>query len=78
MQHNMRHWEGPFYVYKNQQDFGPYSPAEMRTLIRTNQLSGDAYFWKEGFADWKPLFPSDPKQSGSPKQLARLAYFGTE
>ena len=75
----MNYWaEATFFAYSNEAQSGPHTAAEMRAMIRSHKLLPGAFFWKDGFADWVELFPSDRQQTGSPKQLARLAYFGVE
>ena len=43
------------YISRNQQDYGPYSEAEVREHLRSGDLSPDDFAWRQGLADWVPL-----------------------
>jgi hypothetical protein len=36
---------------------GPFSEAEVKSLIKQGAFSPDAMVWKEGRAEWRPMFP---------------------
>ena len=43
------------FIHRNGQDFGPYSPREIRDRIRSGQLLRTDMAWYEGATDWMPL-----------------------
>ena len=42
----------PYYLSKDGQAFGPYSPEDLRTLLANGVISGSDFTWREGLADW--------------------------
>jgi hypothetical protein len=43
------------YITKNQQQLGPYSPAEARNRILTGELTGSDLAWHAGLTSWVSL-----------------------
>ena len=38
---------------------GPYSLRDLDVKYRTQELPSSTFAWREGLADWKPLFEID-------------------
>jgi hypothetical protein len=59
----------PAYIYKNEQQLGPFEDSMIIDAIRAGTYSYDDLCWKEGWEDWKPLrtlFPEPPRAGGTP------------
>jgi hypothetical protein len=39
----------------NGEQAGPYSPAQLADMLRSEQLDWEAYVWCEGFENWQPM-----------------------
>lgn len=51
------------FVYKNDQQFGPYEDSEIMRRLGSGEFSRDDYCWQSGWDEWKPLrliFPNPP------------------
>lgn len=51
------------YIYKNNEQFGPFSSDQIQAYINTNVFAMDDLAWSEGEADWIPLSDLLIKQS---------------
>jgi hypothetical protein len=45
----------PLFIFKNQQQLGPYEESEVQAKLNTGDLSLDDLGWKEGLENWVPL-----------------------
>jgi len=43
------------YITRNDEQFGPYSEADVRQHLASGELSSDELAWQEGLAEWQPL-----------------------
>lgn len=57
-----------FYVFREDEQKGPFSEHEIAEMIELNLLSKTDLVWKEGMADWKPL----SEVSGAEEALHRM------
>lgn len=51
------------YVYKDDQQLGPFENAQVAEALHTGKFSYDDVAWQEGWTDWRPLrtlFPPPP------------------
>jgi len=39
----------------DQEQVGPLTAADVQRRFSANEIDGDTYVWREGFADWQPL-----------------------
>lgn len=49
-----------YYVYRNDQQTGPYSAEQISAMLSDGQLGSEDLVWHDGITDWKPirdLFP---------------------
>jgi hypothetical protein len=44
-----------FYVFKNNQQVGPFPLMDVRARLQSGEFSYDDLAWREGLADWTPL-----------------------
>jgi hypothetical protein len=44
-----------FYVYKNDQQVGPYSLMDLRDRLQKGEFAYTDLAWRDGLADWTPL-----------------------
>src|SRR5262245_56423401 len=44
-----------WYVFRDGQQFGPYSDGTLRDLIQDKKLNEDDYIWCQGYSDWVRL-----------------------
>lgn len=44
-----------YHTLKDGQNFGPYSPAEIRSRLDSGELSPDDFVWTDGMPDWLPI-----------------------
>jgi predicted Zn finger-like uncharacterized protein len=44
-----------WHVVVNGEQAGPYSPAQLADMLRSEQLDWEAYVWCEGFENWQPM-----------------------
>lgn len=49
------HDVGMWYYSQNNQQLGPVSEEQMKTMLRSASLPGSSLVWKEGMTDWKPV-----------------------
>ncbi len=71
------------YLYLNDQQCGPYSDAQLRTMLATGSISPTDLAWREGLPGWQPLNtvisvgrvapppPPRPPAPPSPQKLKR-------
>jgi hypothetical protein len=43
------------YVYKDDQQLGPFENAQVAEALHTGKFSYDNVAWQEGWTDWRPL-----------------------
>jgi hypothetical protein len=46
-----QHW----YIYQNSQQLGPFDDGQLRQLVDTKMLATEAYLFKVGWKDWRPV-----------------------
>lgn len=53
------------YIYKDQQQYGPYPESSVREWLRMGQCTANDLGWREGMRDWQPLarFVQSPELS---------------
>lgn len=44
-----------WYIYQNSQQMGPFEPEQLKQLISNSMISRDAYLFKVGWKDWRPI-----------------------
>lgn len=44
-----------WYIYNQQQQLGPFEVDQIRQLYATNMIAQDAYVFKIGWKDWRPI-----------------------
>jgi len=44
-----------WYVYQNNQQLGPFAALQVGQMITTKMIAQDAYLFKVGWKDWRPL-----------------------
>lgn len=44
-----------WYVYQNTQQLGPFSSEQITQMFHTKMIAQDAYLFKIGWKDWRPL-----------------------
>lgn len=44
-----------WYIYQQQQQLGPFGNDQIKQLLDTNMISQDAYLFKVGWKDWRPM-----------------------
>lgn len=44
-----------WYVYQNSQQLGPFGEEQISQMLSTNMISQEAYLFKTGWKDWRPL-----------------------
>ena len=44
-----------YYLYLNDEQAGPYSEAEIVSMVVAGQISGTDFVWREGMAEWLPI-----------------------
>ncbi len=44
-----------WYVYQNSQQMGPFEGSQIRQLYTNSMIAHDAYVFKVGWKDWRPL-----------------------
>jgi len=56
------YWEGDtamndqiWYVYQKGQQLGPFATPQISQMIHTNMIAQDAYLFKVGWKDWRPI-----------------------
>ena len=47
--------EQVWYVYQNGQQLGPFSETQVKQMISIKMIPQDAYIFKVGWKDWRPL-----------------------
>jgi hypothetical protein len=47
--------EQVWYVYQNGQQLGPFATPQISQLINTKMIAQDAYLFKVGWKDWRPV-----------------------
>src|SRR5262249_31922395 len=47
--------ESTWYVFRDGQQFGPFSDGTLRDLIQDQRLNEDDYIWCQGYSDWVRL-----------------------
>src|SRR5258708_36137695 len=66
-----------YYISRSGQQYGPYTVAELQTMIAQGQVSATDNAWGEGMASWAPVSeilagasaaPSQPPQQQPPAQ----------
>jgi hypothetical protein len=44
-----------WYVYQNQQQLGPFTGLQVKQMIDNKMMAQDAYLFKVGWKDWRPI-----------------------
>ena len=44
-----------FMVYKNNEQYGPFTANEMKQLVDGNEINKDTLVWREGMEEWQPV-----------------------
>ena len=44
-----------YYIYKDDQQIGPFTLGQLRSMWTSGTLTADTLFWHEGAIDWLPL-----------------------
>ena len=66
------------YLYLNEQQTGPFTDAQARTLVFNGEIGRGCLAWREGMPDWLPLEqviafpPPRPGRSACPEGLPAL------
>ena len=71
--------ERHFYVNKNQEIQGPYTPEEIQTRLTSGHFLQNDLAWHQGVSEWKALselFPSTPIQKSRRVNLVRRKFSG--
>lgn len=63
-----------YYLYVNNQQFGPFNMSQLTTMVQSGQIVPDSFVWKQGMAQWEmaknteliTLFNSQPQVPPSP------------
>lgn len=63
-----------YYIYKDNQQFGPYEESIIKQWLDSRQLSPNDYAMRQGMTEWKPLgtLISTPQVSGNLEMEVRL------
>ena len=44
-----------WYIYQQNQQLGPFAGDQLKQLVDNNMVATDAYFFKVGWKDWRPV-----------------------
>lgn len=44
-----------WYIYQNSQQMGPFDQDQLKQLLSNSMISKDAYLFKVGWKDWRPI-----------------------
>jgi len=47
--------EQVWYVYQNSQQMGPFAAPQIKQMVDSKMISQDAYLFKVGWRDWRPI-----------------------
>jgi hypothetical protein len=47
--------ERAFLIYQNDEQFGPYTSAEVQQYLREGSIIPEAVYWREGMSDWRSV-----------------------
>ena len=63
----------PTYIYKDDQQQGPYDDEYIEMCLNKGKLSYDDHCWKEGWEEWKPLSAAFTRPTPPPPPKASSA-----